>query len=336
MQRSFFGGYYAPRSHSGVGVASMRFISAGIVLGSLVFASFAPSIAWGAEGKGGGSPSSSSSSSGGGGGSAGATGQTASGGQSEATNEENDESPDARTNPDIVKPFARAYKAWEVGVTFTTHMLLDQNDPEGGDPTPGSPSGGAGADKVVNGLRGLHPLRHHEARSRERACVPVRVLPRGPGRVGSSLRRHGVHVHAQHLAPEEVQPRHWSPLDGTDVVRELPRRDGDDAALERRSGSPLRSREPLGPHVRPVRYSDGVLVRGRRGWCPRRRCSTSARSAMPSFTCRFTSRSRSALACSPRGPGTTALRGSRRQSRMVRSRTSRSSRPTAVRRTRAT
>jgi len=29
-------------------------------------------------------------------------------------------------------------------------MLLDQNDPEGGDAAPGAPSGGAGADKVVN------------------------------------------------------------------------------------------------------------------------------------------------------------------------------------------
>jgi hypothetical protein len=124
----------------------MRFISTGIVFGSLFCASFA----FAAEGKGGTAPSGGgSSSSTTGGSNAGAAGQASAAGEANAPEGE-DEGPDARTNPDIINPFAKAYKPWEVGAIFTTHRLVVQNDLAGGTTDPGSAGSGAGNNKMVN------------------------------------------------------------------------------------------------------------------------------------------------------------------------------------------
>jgi hypothetical protein len=118
----------------------MRFISTSIVVGSLLFAG----AAWGAEGKGdkgGPAPSGGSGSPGGGG--------ASQGGEATRTTGEGGEGDVGGNNPDTVDPFARAYKPWEVGVAFTTHRLVVQNDLAGGSGADGAGSG-AGADKMVN------------------------------------------------------------------------------------------------------------------------------------------------------------------------------------------
>jgi hypothetical protein len=131
----------------------MRFISVGIVVGSL----FAASLALAADGKGGSDngkggpgPGGGSSSPGGGAGNTG--GQTANGNQTENVDEGNEAGPEGRTNPDIIDPFARASKAWEVGVVMTTHRLIQQgNLTASGMPDPAAePSSGAAVNKVVN------------------------------------------------------------------------------------------------------------------------------------------------------------------------------------------
>jgi hypothetical protein len=128
----------------------MRFISAGIVFGSLLCAS----LAFAAEGKGGGSPAGGGSSAGGagaGGGNGGGAGQVAGAGETQSPDgDSEDEGPDARTNPDIINPFAKAYKPWEVGMIFTTHRLVVQDDLAGGTTDPGSAGSGAGNNKMVN------------------------------------------------------------------------------------------------------------------------------------------------------------------------------------------
>jgi hypothetical protein len=130
----------------------MRFISLGIVVGSLLFAS----LAMAAEGKGGndngkGGPGPGSApAGGGGGGGAGNSGQASSGGEQNSPEAGEEGGPDARTNPDIINPFAKAYKPWEVGAIFTTHRLVVQGDLAGGTTDPGSAGSGAAVNKFVN------------------------------------------------------------------------------------------------------------------------------------------------------------------------------------------
>lgn len=127
----------------------MRFVSAGIVVGSLLFAS----LAFAAEGKGGsdsgkgGAGPGAGQQSAGGGTETGLAGTAARGG---AATEENGEGEEGAANPDKVDPFAKAYKPWEVGVIFTTHRLVMQNDLAGGYAENGSPDSGAGAEKMIN------------------------------------------------------------------------------------------------------------------------------------------------------------------------------------------
>jgi len=127
----------------------MRFITAGIVVGSLLFAS----VATAAEGKKGSDNQKGGPGPGGGSTSADSSSPTEISGHTSAPSlgdvtEEEDEG--GRANPDKVDPFARAYKPWEVGLAFTTHRMVIQNDLAGGDATNGSPGSGAGADKMVN------------------------------------------------------------------------------------------------------------------------------------------------------------------------------------------
>ncbi len=125
----------------------MRFVSAGIVVGSLLFAS----LAFAAEGKGGNDSGKGGPGPGGGqqtasgGTETGVSGTSARTGEATATEEE-----EAAANPDKADPFAKAYKAWEVGVIFTTHRLVMQNDLAGGYAENGSPDTGAGAEKMIN------------------------------------------------------------------------------------------------------------------------------------------------------------------------------------------
>jgi len=123
----------------------MRFISVSILVASLLSASLA-SAGEGKTEKGGPTPAGGSSSPGASGGA---------GGQSTRTDENQPESDEdlgeaVGANPDKADPFAKAYKPWEVGLAFTTHRLVVQTDLAGGDPVNGSPSAGAGTDKMVN------------------------------------------------------------------------------------------------------------------------------------------------------------------------------------------
>ena len=131
----------------------MRFISAGIVVGSLLFATLAVAAegkGGNTNGKGGAGPSGGSTSGDATGGSPGASGQATRTNQSGVDEEDEGEEEGGERNPDKIDPFAKAYKPWEVGVTFSTHRLVVQNDLAGGSTDPGSAGSGAANNKMVN------------------------------------------------------------------------------------------------------------------------------------------------------------------------------------------
>jgi hypothetical protein len=128
----------------------MRFVSAGIVVGSLLFAS----LAYAAEGKGandsgkgGPGPGSAPEQGSSGADNAGPAGEEV---RVAAATKSTTGDEDEEANPDKADPFAKAYKPWEVGVSFETHRLVIQNDLAGGDAVNGPPGAGAGADKMLN------------------------------------------------------------------------------------------------------------------------------------------------------------------------------------------
>ncbi len=127
----------------------MRFISAAVVVGSLLLASVAAADEGkGGGGKGGPGPGSSAGSPGGGAGGAAGQATRADTGQGVANGIE-DEGTEGGMNPDRIDPFAPAAKPWEIGLAFTTHRLVIQNDLAGGSGPDGA-SSGAGTDKMVN------------------------------------------------------------------------------------------------------------------------------------------------------------------------------------------
>ena len=126
----------------------MRFITAGIIVSSVLSAS----VAFASEGKtekGGPGPGSNTSQPSGG---TGAEGGEATRVGEQGGGEVEDASEEGAVNPDKIDPFAKSNKAWEVGLAFTTHRLIIQNDLDSGGP--GAPSSGVGADKMVNDYEG--------------------------------------------------------------------------------------------------------------------------------------------------------------------------------------